>query len=52
MTRAGPSTNSYIFAFALPLSLLAITIVASLRIGERLDKEFLEEVMGNIYVWI
>lgn len=51
VTRAGPSTSSYVFAFALPLSLLAITILVSLRIGERLDREFLEEVMGNICVW-
>ncbi|KAF7824645.1 Proteinase-activated receptor 1 like [Senna tora] len=47
VTRAGPSSSSYIFAFALPFSLLAITIFASLRIGERLDREFLEEMAMN-----
>ncbi|KAK4285432.1 hypothetical protein QN277_002129 [Acacia crassicarpa] len=47
VTRAGLSANSYFFAFALPFSLLAITIVASWKIGERLDKEFLEEMAIN-----
>ncbi|XP_054816585.1 uncharacterized protein LOC129316277 [Prosopis cineraria] len=47
VTRAGPSSSSYFFAFALPFSLLAITIVASWRIGDRLDREFLEEMAMN-----
>ncbi|KAJ7982280.1 high chlorophyll fluorescence [Quillaja saponaria] len=47
LTRAGPNTNSYIFAFALPLSLLAITIFTSIRIADKLDRDFLEEVAIN-----
>ena len=44
VTRAGPGTNTYIFAFVLPLSLLAITVFTSIRIADKLDREFLEEV--------
>ncbi|XP_028789905.1 uncharacterized protein LOC114745901 [Neltuma alba] len=47
VTRAGPGSSSYFFAFALPFSLLAITIVASWKIGERLDREFIEEMAMN-----
>lgn len=44
ITRAGPTTNQFIFAFVFPLSLLAITVVTALRIGDRLEQKFLEEV--------
>ncbi|KAJ7949279.1 high chlorophyll fluorescence [Quillaja saponaria] len=47
VTRAGPNRNSYIFAFALPLSLLAITIFTSIRIADKLDSDFLEEIAIN-----
>ncbi|GFY90498.1 hypothetical protein Acr_07g0006950 [Actinidia rufa] len=47
VTRAGPGTNTYIFAFVLPLSLLAITVFTSIRIADKLDREFLEEVAVN-----
>ncbi|CAI9764731.1 unnamed protein product [Fraxinus pennsylvanica] len=47
VTRAGPSTSSYIFAFVLPLSLLAVTVVTSIRIADKLDQKFLEEVAIN-----
>ncbi|CAA3001170.1 uncharacterized protein LOC111378393 [Olea europaea var. sylvestris] len=47
VTRAGPSTSSYIFAFVLPLSLLAVTIFTSNRIADKLDQKFLEEVAIN-----
>ncbi|KAI4333036.1 hypothetical protein L6164_017892 [Bauhinia variegata] len=55
VTRAGPSTSSYVFAFALPLSLLAGTIFTSIRIADKLDADFLEEVlidkiMGGFFV--
>ncbi|GAB2270501.1 hypothetical protein Dimus_005394, partial [Dionaea muscipula] len=43
VTQAGLSTNSYVLAFVLPLSLLSITIFAAARIGDRLDQKFLEE---------
>ncbi|XP_044488188.1 uncharacterized protein LOC123212974 [Mangifera indica] len=47
VTRAGPSTSSYVFAFLLPLSLLAGTVFTSLRIADRLDQKFLEELILN-----
>ncbi|KAA0050184.1 protein SIS2 [Cucumis melo var. makuwa] len=43
-TRAGASTSSYIFAFSIPLSLILITVLTALKIGDNLDKKFLEEV--------
>jgi len=42
--RAGPSTKSILFAIALPSSLLAVTIFAALRMGDKLDQEWREEV--------
>ncbi|GAV69402.1 hypothetical protein CFOL_v3_12903, partial [Cephalotus follicularis] len=47
VTRAGPSTNSYLFAFLLPLSLLAVTVYTSIRISDKLDADFLEELAIN-----
>ncbi|CAK9170542.1 unnamed protein product [Ilex paraguariensis] len=47
VTRAGPSTNSYIFAFVFPLSLLAVTIFTSARVADKLDEKFLEELEVN-----
>ncbi|KAL8144465.1 hypothetical protein V2J09_017497 [Rumex salicifolius] len=47
VTRAGPTSNTLIFAFVFPLSLLAVTIFAAIRIGDRLDKKFLEELAMN-----
>ena len=44
VTRAGPSANSYLFAFALPLSLLAITVFASIGVADKLERDYLEEV--------
>ncbi|CAI0560306.1 unnamed protein product [Linum tenue] len=41
--RAGPSTSSYIFALALPLSLLVFTVFTSIRIADKLDSDYLEE---------
>ena len=46
-TRAGPSTSSILFAIALPSFLLRITILAALRMGDKLDQDWLEEV--NFY---
>ncbi|TKY49647.1 hypothetical protein E2542_SST27086 [Spatholobus suberectus] len=45
--RAGPSLNSVLFAIALPSSLLAVTVLAALRMGDKLDREWLEEVARN-----
>ncbi|CAN1316524.1 hypothetical protein LINPERPRIM_LOCUS30097 [Linum perenne] len=47
--RAGPSTSSYVFAFALPLSLLIFTIFTSIRISDKLDEDYLEEVIKECY---
>uniref|UniRef100_A0A7C9DQI3 Uncharacterized protein n=1 Tax=Opuntia streptacantha TaxID=393608 RepID=A0A7C9DQI3_OPUST len=47
VTRAGPSTSQFIFAFAFPLTLLAITVVTAWRIGDKLDEKFLEELAMN-----
>ncbi|KAE9584843.1 hypothetical protein Lal_00024185 [Lupinus albus] len=46
-TRAGPSTSSLVFAFTLPLSLVAVTAFASIRIADKLDQKFLEEMAMN-----
>ncbi|KAH6813859.1 high chlorophyll fluorescence 153 [Perilla frutescens var. frutescens] len=43
VTRAGPSTTTYIFAFVFPLTLLAVTFFTSIRIADKLDQKFLEE---------
>ncbi|XP_073127553.1 uncharacterized protein [Henckelia pumila] len=48
VTRAGGiSSSSYIFAFVLPLSLLAVTIFTSVRIADKLDQKFFEELAVN-----
>ncbi|GER43592.1 high chlorophyll fluorescence 153 [Striga asiatica] len=47
VTRAGPSASSYIFAFVFPLSLLAVTIITSARIADKLDQKFFEELAIN-----
>ncbi|XP_058768544.1 uncharacterized protein LOC131642283 [Vicia villosa] len=47
VTRAGASASSYAFAIALPLSLLAVTIFTALRIGEKLDQDYYEEMAIN-----
>ncbi|KAL9407235.1 hypothetical protein Peur_004207 [Populus x canadensis] len=44
VTRAGLSANSYVLAFLLPLSLLAATIFTSIRIADKLDQDYLEEL--------
>ncbi|KZV54456.1 hypothetical protein F511_09771 [Dorcoceras hygrometricum] len=57
VTRAGGiSSSSYIFAFVLPLSLLAITIFSSIKISDKLDEKFFEERGSSImsdrgYTW-
>ncbi|GLT66019.1 hypothetical protein SLA2020_384150 [Shorea laevis] len=47
VTSAGPSTSSYVFAFALPLSLLAATIFTSIRVADKLESDYLEELAIN-----
>ncbi|KAJ6392842.1 hypothetical protein OIU77_022344 [Salix suchowensis] len=44
VTRAGLSANSYVLAFLLPLSLLAATIFTSIKIADKLDQDYLEEL--------
>lgn len=49
VTRGGPpGTSTYIFAFVFPLSLLAVTIFTAIRISDKLDKDFYEEVKPPI----
>ncbi|KAF8022242.1 hypothetical protein BT93_G2396 [Corymbia citriodora subsp. variegata] len=47
VARAGPSTSSYVFAFVFPLSLLVTTVFASIKIADKLDRDFLEELAIN-----
>ncbi|PRQ54964.1 hypothetical protein RchiOBHm_Chr1g0319401 [Rosa chinensis] len=47
VTRAGPTTSQYVFAFVLPLSLIAFTVFTSIRIADKLDRDYLEEVAIN-----
>eukprot|EP00262_Sarcandra_glabra_P006841 TRINITY_DN19394_c0_g1_i1.p1 TRINITY_DN19394_c0_g1~~TRINITY_DN19394_c0_g1_i1.p1 ORF type:complete len:151 (+),score=19.27 TRINITY_DN19394_c0_g1_i1:67-519(+) len=42
-----PSTTSLIFAFVFPLSLVAVTVFTSMRIADKLDQDFLEELALN-----
>ncbi|EPS72126.1 hypothetical protein M569_02634, partial [Genlisea aurea] len=41
---AGPSTVSYAVAFFLPVSLLVVTVITSIRVADKLDQKYLEEV--------
>ncbi|XP_020103763.1 uncharacterized protein LOC109720836 [Ananas comosus] len=43
----GPSTNSLILAFVLPLSLLAGTIFTAARVADQLDEKYLNELAMN-----
>ncbi|GAB2230286.1 hypothetical protein Droror1_Dr00014546 [Drosera rotundifolia] len=47
VTQAGLTSNSFVLAFALPLGLLFVTIVAAWRKGDQLDQKFLEELAIN-----
>ncbi|CAL5201540.1 unnamed protein product [Lathyrus oleraceus] len=47
VTRAGANASSYAFAIAMPLSLLGITVFTALRIGEKLDQDYYEEMAMN-----
>ncbi|KAL3516414.1 hypothetical protein ACH5RR_023316 [Cinchona calisaya] len=47
ITKGGPSSTSYIFAFVFPISLLAVTIFTSMKIADELDQKFLEELAVN-----
>ncbi|PQP97009.1 uncharacterized protein Pyn_16329 [Prunus yedoensis var. nudiflora] len=47
VTCAGPTTNQYVFAFVMPLSLIAVTVFTSMRIADKLDEDFLEEIAIN-----
>ncbi|XP_030465553.2 uncharacterized protein LOC115684809 [Syzygium oleosum] len=47
VARAGPSASSYVFAFVFPLSLLVVTVFASIKIADKLDRDFLEELAIN-----
>lgn len=47
VTRAGASSSSYVFALVLPLSLLALTVFASLKLDDKLERQYLEELVIN-----
>ncbi|KDP40489.1 hypothetical protein JCGZ_24488 [Jatropha curcas] len=47
VTRAGPSTTSYVFAFVFPMSLLIATVITSIKIADKLDRDYLEELAIN-----
>ncbi|KAJ8467511.1 hypothetical protein OPV22_030063 [Ensete ventricosum] len=48
VVRAGaPSTNTLIIAFVFPLSLLVGTIFTAVRVADRLDEKYLEELAMN-----
>ncbi|XXG53184.1 hypothetical protein AAC387_Pa03g1322 [Persea americana] len=48
VARAGPpSITSLIFAFVFPLSLILVTIFTSIRIADKLDQQYLEELAIN-----
>ncbi|KAM1229436.1 hypothetical protein ACFX2G_040615 [Malus domestica] len=47
LTRAGPTTSQYVFAFVLPLSLIAVTVFTSIRVADKLDRDFIEEMAIN-----
>ncbi|KAK1427771.1 hypothetical protein QVD17_16466 [Tagetes erecta] len=48
VTRAGaPGSTTYLFAFLFPLSLLAVTIFTSIKISDKLDRDFYQELEVN-----
>ncbi|CAF2031068.1 uncharacterized protein BNAC07G43330D [Brassica napus] len=47
VARAGPSTSSYLLAFAIPATLIAATVFTSARIADKLDDDFLEDIALN-----
>ncbi|KAF3772025.1 hypothetical protein EJ110_NYTH58948 [Nymphaea thermarum] len=61
VAKAGPPSNTtLIFAFVFPLSLLVITVLNAIRIADKLDENFFEEVMElttslseyHSYIWM
>lgn len=48
--RAVPGPNTYLFAFLFPISLLAATIFTSIRIADKLDDDFLQELAVNLAI--
>ncbi|OVA03692.1 hypothetical protein BVC80_875g5 [Macleaya cordata] len=47
VTRAAPTTTNLIFAFVFPLSLILVTVFTSIRIADKLDQDYLEELAIN-----
>ncbi|CAN8273310.1 unnamed protein product [Cochlearia groenlandica] len=47
VVRAGPSTSSYLLALAIPATLIAATVFTSIRIADKLDEDFLEDIALN-----
>ncbi|MCL7045827.1 hypothetical protein MKW94_009895 [Papaver nudicaule] len=47
ITRAAPTTANLIFAFVFPLTLLLVTIFTSIKIADKLDKDYVEELAIN-----
>ncbi|PWA50456.1 hypothetical protein CTI12_AA368580 [Artemisia annua] len=48
VTRGGaPGASTYLFAFIFPLSLLAVTVFTAVKISDKLDRDFYEEMEVN-----
>ncbi|KAL1210430.1 hypothetical protein V5N11_006760 [Cardamine amara subsp. amara] len=47
VARAGPSTSSYLLALAIPATLIAATVFTSIKIADKLDQDFLEDIALN-----
>ncbi|KAI3905593.1 hypothetical protein MKX01_036502 [Papaver californicum] len=47
VTRAAPTTANLIFAFVFPLTLLLVTIFTSIKIADKLDQDYVEELAIN-----
>ncbi|PIA57295.1 hypothetical protein AQUCO_00600198v1 [Aquilegia coerulea] len=47
VTRAGLSSTNLIFAFVMPITLVLVTIFTSIKIADKLDEDFMEELAKN-----
>ncbi|KAI3968182.1 hypothetical protein MKX01_018485 [Papaver californicum] len=47
VTRAAPTTANLVFAFVFPLTLLLVTIFTSIKIADKLDQDYVEELAIN-----
>ncbi|KAF5198533.1 high chlorophyll fluorescence [Thalictrum thalictroides] len=47
VTRAGLSSTNLIFAFVMPITLVLVTVFTSIKIADKLDEDFMEELAKN-----